>query len=141
MDRTRRGPRPPRARLNSLLDTHFVLGIALGAPDLEAFDWLARYEPWGVSPVALLEIAYLAEVGRVEVDPSAFATALESDPRFLIDEVPLYPLIRHALGLSWTRDPFDRLLVAHSATRRVPFVTLDRAIRRHHPFLPYELRG
>lgn len=65
--------------------------------------------------------------------------AVGRDPRFVVDEPPFTALIRHAGSLDWTRDPFDRLLAAHSRARRVPLCTLDRRIREHHPFLPGEL--
>ncbi len=61
------------------------------------------------------------------------------DRRFVVDEVPLVPLARRAIELSWTRDPFDRLLAAHSLARRVPFCTVDRVILKHHRLLPEEL--
>jgi PIN domain nuclease of toxin-antitoxin system len=54
--------------MTALLDTHFVLGIALGSKRLREYRWVERYAPWTVSPVSLLEIAFLGEVGRV-VDP------------------------------------------------------------------------
>jgi hypothetical protein len=65
--------------------------------------------------------------------------AVGGDPRFVIDEVPFVTLVSHALPLSWTRDPFDRLLAAHSTARRVPLCTLDRRIRRRHSMLVPEL--
>jgi len=123
-----------------LLDTHFLLWIVVGATRLDEFDWLGRYAPWGVSPLSLLEIQYLSEVGRIEVDIEAFTTAVMEDPRFVVDEVPLVPLVRHSLSLSWTRDPFDRLLSAHSLTRRIPLCSLDRRIREHHRLTVPELR-
>ncbi len=118
--------------MTALIDTHFLLWILLGARRLAEFPWLDRYQPWGVSPVSLLEIQYLSEVGRVTVTNPQFTEALLQDPRFLVDEAPLLSLVRHALVLSWTRDPFDRMLVAHSAARRIPFCTTDRTIRAHH---------
>ncbi len=48
-------------------------------------------------------------------------------------------LVTHALPLAWTRDPFDRLLAAHSAARRTPLATLDRKMRKVHRFLVPEL--
>jgi PIN domain nuclease of toxin-antitoxin system len=63
-----------------------------------------------------------------------------SDRRFLVAEVPLVPLALQSLRLDWTRDPFDRLLYAHSAARRVPLCTTDRRIRDHHPLVVPELR-
>ena len=106
---------------------------------LSEFRWLQRYRPWGISPVSLLEIQYLSEVGRLEVHNPEFTETILGDGRFIVDEVPLLSLVRHALGLSWTRDPFDRLLVAHSTARRVPLCTTDRTIRAHHPFLVSEV--
>lgn len=126
--------------MKCLLDTHFLLWIVVGSARLDEFDWLGRYAPWGVSPLSFLEIQCLSEVGRLEVDIEAFTKAVMEDPRWIVDEVPLVALVRHSLPLSWTRDPFDRLLSAHSAARRVPLCSADRRIRAHHPFLVPELR-
>jgi PIN domain nuclease of toxin-antitoxin system len=92
-----------------------------------------------VSPVSILELQYLAETGRIEVRQPEFLEALGVDRRFVIDEVPLMALVRQALELGWKRDPFDRLLAAHSLARRTPLCTLDRAPARYHPLLPPEL--
>lgn len=125
--------------MRSLLDTHFLLWLALGSPRMAEFPWLDRYHPWAVSPVSLLEIQYLAEVGRIEIAGRAFMERIARDGRFLLDELPLSMLIRHSLNLTWTRDPFDRLLAAHSTARRLPLCTTDRNLRLHHRLLPPEL--
>ncbi len=122
-----------------LLDTHFLLWAVLGLSRMAEFPWLERYQPWGVSPVSFLELQFLSEVGRLELEHAEFVEALRSDPRFVIDEVPLMALVAHALPLTWTRDPFDRLLAAHSAARRTPLATLDRRMRKEHRFLVPEL--
>ena len=127
--------------MNVLLDTHFLLWILLGSGRLKQFPWLERYRPWGISPVSFLEIQFLAEIGRLEADQPALTEAVASDPRFIVDEVPLVPLVEKALPLSWTRDPFDRLLAAHSEARRVPLCSTDRRIRAEHRFVVEELRG
>jgi PIN domain nuclease of toxin-antitoxin system len=126
--------------LRSLLDTHFLLWVVLDSGRLEEFPWLQRYRPWGVSPVSFLEIQFLAEVGKLAVDSPSFSEAVMADARFLVDEVPLLALIRQALASSWTRDPFDRLLTAHSTARRVPLCTVDDRIRANHSLLIAELR-
>ena len=125
--------------MKCLLDTHFLLWITIDAPRLAEIPWLERYAPWGVSPVSFLEVQFLGEVGRLEVDIGAFTAAVMEDPRFVVDEVPLLNLIQRALPLSWTRDPLDRLLAAHSLARRTPFCSVDRDVRLHHPLLPAEL--
>ena len=124
-----------------LLDTHFLLWIALDVPRIDAFPWLEGYRPWGVSPVSFLEVQFLTEVGRLEAKTSEFAAAISQDSRFVVDEVPLVSLIDRAIPLSWTRDPFDRLLAAHSESRRAPLCTLDRRLRAEHGLIVRELRA
>lgn len=123
-----------------LLDTHFLLWILLGSTRLTRYPWLGEQQPWIVSPVSLLEIQFLSEVGKLEVDSAALTAALGSDPRFVIDDLSLALMIRNAVPLGWSRDPFDRLLVAHSSARRLDLCSLDRSIRTHHRFVPEPLR-
>lgn len=40
---------------------------------------------------------------------------------------------RAAQGITWTRDPFDRLIVAESIVHDIPLITKDRHIRSHYP--------
>ncbi|MDP9121497.1 MAG: hypothetical protein M3O15_09045 [Acidobacteriota bacterium] len=122
-----------------LLDTHFLLWITMGSKRLADFPWIHGRAPWRISPVSLLEIQFLAEAGRIEGSGRAFENAVSQDRRFLIDEVPLAALIRHSFDLSWTRDPFDRLLAAHSTARRLPLCTVDGTLLRHHQLLAPEL--
>lgn len=89
--------------------------------------------------MSFLEIQFLAEIGRLTVRNPEFTNAVMSDTRFVVDDIPLTTLVRHALRLEWTRDPFDRLLVAHSSARRVAFCTTDRGIRHQHRLIPPEL--
>ena len=53
--------------MKTLLDTHFLLWLVLDVPRVDEFPWLAEYRPWGVSPISLLEVQFLAEVGRLDV--------------------------------------------------------------------------
>lgn len=121
--------------VKALLDTHFVIWIITDADRMASYPWIEQYQPWGVSPVTLLEIQYLSEIGRIKIQNPQFTDALAEDPRFVIDEVPLVPLIRRAIELTWTRDPFDRLIAAHSSVRRLPLCTTDRNLRLHHPLI------
>jgi PIN domain nuclease of toxin-antitoxin system len=123
-----------------LLDTHFLIWTLLELPAVENFPWLDGYRPWGVSAISFLELAFLSEVGRLEVDGPALQEAVGHDPRFVIDEIPLTTLVTRALPLAWTRDPFDRLLAAHSLARGVPLCTRDRQLRERHTLLVPELR-
>ena len=125
--------------MKALLDTHFLLWLVLDSPRRDEFPWLDGYRPWGVSPISFLEIQFLAEVGRLEVRQAEFMDAVSRDQRFVIDEVPLVPLVEKAIKLEWTRDPFDRLLAAHSEARRVPLCSVDRVICAEHRLMVPEL--
>lgn len=131
-------PSPGFGSVTVLLDTHFLIWLVLGLKRPAEFPWLDRHRPWGISPISFLEIEFLAETGRLSVSNPEFTRAVMEDPRFTVDDIPLATLIRHALGLTWTRDPFDRMLVAHSLARRAPLCTIDRSIRRHHRLVAAE---
>ena len=61
------------------------------------------------------------------------------DPRFIVDEISVVNLVQRSLELSWTRDPFDRLIAAHSLARRLPLCSLDELILENHKYLVHEL--
>jgi PIN domain nuclease of toxin-antitoxin system len=50
-----------------------------------------------------------------------------------LDEVPLAELAHTAVGLNWTRDPFDRLIAAQAIVSDAPLITADRTILDHLP--------
>ena len=129
----------PAEPVTTLLDTHFILWIALRSRRLRAYPWIDRYSPWTVSPVSLLEIVLLGEAGRLQVRHAEFLERLRDDRRFVIDDVGVTLLVTAAIGLGWTRDPFDRLLAAHSAARRLRLCTVDPVIQEHHALLVREL--
>jgi PIN domain nuclease of toxin-antitoxin system len=97
--------------MTCLLDTHFLIWILSNAKRLEQFSWLDDYRPWGISPISLLELQILSETGRIELAAN-FANRVMTDTRFILDEAPLVTVVQRALSLSWTRDPFDRIIVA-----------------------------
>ena len=112
-----------------LLDTNAVVWVL--AAHERARPVLAAAGRRYVSPVSLLELEFLRQVGRIELDGPAAVAALAEDPRWTLDDPPSSVLFRAALDVDWTRDPFDRLLVAHAAARRFRLATGDRRILDH----------
>jgi PIN domain nuclease of toxin-antitoxin system len=106
-----------------LLDTNALLWLQAGHRRTRTL------ERWGqrlyVSPVSLLEIAFLLEAGRVRLSPGASLDALGEDDRWLVDDPPFRKVFEESRDLGWTRDPFDRLLAAHAAVRRWRLATAD----------------
>lgn len=93
---------------------------------------LAADDPF-VSPVVELELTYLFEVGRVTEPASAPLGALRRSIGLQLADVSLEALTEVAVGLSWTRDPFDRLIAAHAVVADAPLATADRSILEHLP--------
>lgn len=55
-----------------------------------------------------------------------------------IANVSLAELTDTAIGLSWTRDPFDRLIAAHAIVADAPLVTADRTILENLPLARWD---
>lgn len=87
----------------------------------------------GVSPIVELELAYLHEIGRVSEPPSAPLSALRRTLGLQIADTSLAELVLAAVPLSWTRDPFDRLIAAHAIVANAPLVTADETILENLP--------
>ncbi|MCB1035611.1 MAG: PIN domain-containing protein [Acidobacteria bacterium] len=121
--------------MKAFLDTHAAVALEEGA--LEVFgpastDLLERAALF-LSPVVSLELAFLAEIGRLTVEPDEVAAGLHSKLGVTLSEDPIAAVIREAMGLTWTRDPFDRLLVATARLHRAPLITRDRNLHEHFP--------
>ena len=84
-----------------------------------------------VSPASVLELQLLIEVGRLQLKPGAASADFSKDERWLLDDPPAASWFERALAASWTRDPFDRLLVAHAQLRGWRLATGDAVILEH----------
>ena len=51
----------------------------------------------------------------------------------IVADVSSAAVCEAALALTWTRDPFDRLLAAHAIVSAIPLATKDETIRRNLP--------
>ncbi len=55
-----------------------------------------------------------------------------------IADVALAELTQTAMGLSWTHDPFDRMISAHAIVADAPLVTADRTILDNLPLATWD---
>jgi PIN domain nuclease of toxin-antitoxin system len=111
-----------------LLDTNAVIWITRNHPRARR---LARTPRLYVSPVTLLEVQMLIQGGRARPVAGRSAFELAHDPRWLHDEPPSGDWFQAAMDVSWTRDPFDRLIVAHARVRGWKLATADTNVLRH----------
>lgn len=116
------------------LDTHVAAWLYAGRLDLipaPAKAALADSELL-ISPMVILELQYLFEIGRTAKPAREVMTALEGEIGLKVCELPFAKVAERALDQSWTRDPFDRLIVSQAALREAPLLSRDSAIHEHY---------
>ncbi|OHD72253.1 MAG: hypothetical protein A2177_09535 [Spirochaetes bacterium RBG_13_68_11] len=84
-----------------------------------------------ISPMAALETEYLCEIGRIAVDSRTILAALGESIGLRVEERHLARALLAARDLKWTRDPFDRIIVAHAEAMSAPLVTRDSTVLQH----------
>jgi PIN domain nuclease of toxin-antitoxin system len=84
------------------------------------------------SAAVLMELEILYEVGRAKVRAEALIGALAQEIGLEICTLPFRAIVEHALSEAWTRDPWDRLIVANAKAARAQLVTADEKIRQHY---------
>jgi PIN domain nuclease of toxin-antitoxin system len=86
-----------------------------------------------LSPMAVLELQYLYEVGRIVVPPQDILVKLNAEIGLTVCDHPFPIIAEIALGENWTPDPFDRVIVAHAkANGLAPLLTRDEVIRKNY---------
>jgi PIN domain nuclease of toxin-antitoxin system len=113
------------------LDTHVAIWLYAGR--LEEFGAVVLEEietaELMASPAVLLEIRLLQEIGRIAAEPEEIFAALRRDIGLKVCPISFQDVIRAALDEAWTRDPFDRLIVAQARAGDGKLITKDRRIR------------
>ena len=109
------------------LDTHVVVWLYAG--ELELFGNRARRDleecDLLISPMVTLEIQYLHQTGRLTVEADPMIDDLRRTLDLRISDIPFHQVISRSLGNIWTRDPFDRLLIAQARVEGLTVITND----------------
>ena len=117
------------------LDTH--VGVWLYEKDAKRFPpgvlELIEAEELAVSPMAILELQYLFEIEGIGVRARTIVDHLRDRIGLIEDSAPYSRVVERALEIAWTRDPFDRIIVAQASCQKVRLLTKDLTIRRHFP--------
>jgi PIN domain nuclease of toxin-antitoxin system len=118
------------------LDTHVVCWLYEGRIDLlsrPAREALEHAQTLGVSPIVDLELQLLHESGRLVEGPATVLPSLARDIGLQPAESPFETVVAAARDVEWTRDPFDRLIVASAVIAHARLITKDRLVRKHCP--------
>jgi len=116
------------------LDTHVVVWLYAGEVDRfpESIRKAMEEDDLCVSPAVVLELQYLREIGRISADASLILETLAASVGLTVADTPFREVIMEALPESWTRDPFDRLIVAQAKAEKARLLTKDEVILKHY---------
>lgn len=118
------------------LDTNVVVWLAQGA--------LARITPRAqqvletanllISPIVLVELEYLYEMQRIKLPSQDIYVKLQHETGVHVCDVDFPSIASMIVGEKWTRNPFDRIIVAHAkANGLAPLISADQEIQQHYP--------
>jgi len=113
------------------LDTHVVIWLYAGLLDkiTDAAKKAIDESDLFVSQMVRLELQYLFEIGRMKVRADTIISSLSKSIGLKISDIAFNRIIDEALKLKWTRDVFDRLLVAEAKTLKHGIISADRDIQ------------
>ena len=116
------------------VDTHVV--VWLYAAELRRFPQAAvdrmLQDTIGVAPIVHLELEYLYEIGRITERARTVVRHLERNVGLHTVTESWSDVVDLALDLNWTRDPFDRLIVASAMAAGAPLLTKDQTIHAQY---------
>jgi PIN domain nuclease of toxin-antitoxin system len=116
------------------LDTHVAVWLLKGARELpqRAQLRLESDDEIVISPMVLLDLQNLHEIGRLKLPPDKVFDILAATIGLRVCTHPFGLVVDQALREMWTRDPFDRIIVAQARCRGGVLLTKDEQILRNY---------
>ena len=115
-------------------DTHALVALYkdLDLLGQKARRLLRRQSDCAISPIVRLELQFLYEIQQVKHPPRQILQHLDNAIGLAICSKPFASVIELAEGLGWTRDPFDRIIVAQASLDFDHLITKDSRIHEHY---------
>lgn len=116
------------------LDTHIVVWLYAGEINKlseQAKNIINNNEVF-ISPVVRLELQYLYEIQRITDEAIRIVSDLSDRIGLKICDKNFNTIISSALNYSWTRDPFDRIIVANADVNDNILITKDQNILNNY---------
>lgn len=109
------------------LDTHVLVWLYSKKPGMispKCIDIL-NTEPVAISPMVKLELTYLNEIGRLLDSADTIMADMFQALDIRTDSAPMSAVMSEAQKLSFTRDPFDRIIAAQALCTGSILMTKD----------------
>lgn len=120
----------------SYLDTNVAVWLAEG--NLQRISPAARgrieSDDLLLSPMVLMELEYLREIERILLPARDLLTKLAHEIGARVCDLDFPSIVDAALDEKWTRDPFDRIIVAQAKANGFAWlISADAEIQSHYP--------
>jgi PIN domain nuclease of toxin-antitoxin system len=114
------------------LDTHVASWLRAGLRQrLRPVQKLLDTEELLLSPFAVMELQVLYEIGRLRESGRQIAARLAEDHDVHVELDHVAQAVERAYDLSFTRDPFDRLIAGHALAAGLSLLTVDATLHQH----------
>ncbi len=120
--------------MSCFLDTHIVVWLyekKLNLLSDNAKNYIEENDLY-ISPIVKLEIEYLFEIGRIKDNSETICGYLEKNINLRIEDSSFLEISKISINEKWTRDPFDRIIVAHSKLKDYTLITKDQNIKKNY---------
>jgi PIN domain nuclease of toxin-antitoxin system len=121
--------------LNAYLDTGVAVWLSerkLSSLSKDAKGVLRRADLL-ISPIVLIELEILYEIRRIVLRSREIQMKLEHELSVQVCGFSFPSIAQAALNEKWTRDPFDRIIVAHAkANGFAALISADEHIAKHY---------
>jgi PIN domain nuclease of toxin-antitoxin system len=115
-------------------DTHVAIWLYSG--QLELFKpnvlKLINENQVGISHIVRLELKYLKEIGRIKQMPDVIIDALIDEIGLVFSDHSIERIVSLAIHLDFTRDLFDRIIVADASVNNSMLISKDKIIKKHY---------
>jgi PIN domain nuclease of toxin-antitoxin system len=121
--------------LSVYIDTHIVIWLCEGSAEklTPAASYAIESSEVEISPMVLVELEYLFEIKRIVKPPMALLDQLQTLIGLRMSDHPFAAVAKAAVFETWTRDPFDRLIVAQARSDGYSgLVTADEKIQQNY---------
>lgn len=121
--------------MNAYLDTGIAVWLSQGKVSSLSKDakGVLRRADLLISPMVLVELEILYEIRRTVLRSQEIQLKLEHELSIRVCGLSFPSIAEAALNEKWTRDPFDRIIVAHAkANGFAALISADERIAKHY---------
>ena len=123
------------------LDTHVIVWLVAGKVSLFSARVLNEIEDneLVISPVVKLELEYLFDSGKIRFNSTEILNELERSIGLEIKNGDLSKIIDESVRQTWTKDPFDRMIVSQAKLDNMKLITKDEKILTNYKDAIWEM--